>query len=946
MATKTYTLPYNSDTKSWDPLTVSAQLMNQANDQTQKLDPTVKVEDAAASAYPALTNSVLLIERTEIVSEIDTGEVAKIHLELNGGDAHIKQILANNTRFKIKVTLRPDLNQSAGMPPKPGPPVDGITEIVVEVPQTWEMTLRKAFWHEGDPIDLTKVEGANRPALQELGNWGGTLILQPKGLLVDATTGEKILSTKTIAHASECVLDRGNDQLIKGEWDDARQGYVFDIKPSQQGEPPAGAGGELTLSPTVPPVQGWQRQLSKLLTAARKIGTGLAPDVPQIAKTYVQGCLDHIANKPEEELTERHSELNIWILNTTYFVGFMDNATEMFNKALGLFDEAHKRFLDNMVNFAVELVFALFDVMDLVFKSAAQNAKVALKGSTKEMVEELSERAARELVQQREVLEQGVKASRESLNSLDNQIAEVWTRWPKDTSNPTPELLRQMDTVSREASQLTQQRQQLYRQFTGQKKELVDVQANIAISREIKDNAAQATEKEFLDRIKEKAMALPNSPEIRGLVGELEELGSRDVSEYMARQARVQQMLNALPPGTSEQTRAGLERLSAALNQHIQAIQSETLIDLNKNSYGDMLAKGPLGNRLKEVNERAQSAKKAAESIRYQNVAWEHYKGFFSPLWWFMDWSLAQILWLHDLAREWIPGLAMAESLLATCADTVLSYVMSILNAMIDFMNSHHWRRSCINSEVRGRGQATAMRNGASAAFFNFPKSTQKLPGMLKPRSIVAMGQNGSPAQMQAVKQRLLTNAAGGYQQERSAQRGQARTTFANLCRAALDAQRLEQPAPEQLTSSTLRGVWGQLVNPMVEYEKAFKATGAQATDYLWSIGRFAENSTFQDWDGAIEWLAWAVAWGLRLGGVLAVFTGAGAAAMPAAFAAAQGAEWLAAVLRPAVSWLGTMPDIIAFQYDVVIAAAVAYEAATEGNLSLDNLVVPSETVE
>ena len=40
------------------------------------------------------------------------------------------------------------------------------------------------------------------------------------------------------------------------------------------------------------------------------------------------------------------------------------------------------------------------------------------------------------------------------------------------------------------------------------------------------------------------------------------------------------------------------------------------------------------------------------------------------------------------------------------------------------------------------------------------------------------------------------------------------------------------------------------------------------------------------------------------------------------------------------------MPDIIAFQYDVVIAAAVAYVATTEGNVSLDNLVVPSEYTE
>jgi len=132
----------------------------------------------------------------------------------------------------------------------------------------------------------------------------------------------------------------------------------------------------------------------------------------------------------------------------------------------------------------------------------------------------------------------------------------------------------------------------------------------------------------------------------------------------------------------------------------------------------------------------------------------------------------------------------------------------------------------------------------------------------------------------------------------------------------------------------------------MVQYEQGFAAANAQGTDYVWSAGRFMENSTFQDWDGAIEWLTWAVAWGLRLGGVLAVFTGFGVAAVPGAFAAAQGAEWIGALLRPAVSWLGTMPDIIAFQYDVIIAAALAFEAATEGNVDLDHLIVPSEYAE
>ena len=945
MATKIYSIPYNSDHKRWDPLTISSQVLNRGNQKTLKLDGKVQVEDAPSSAYPALTNSVLLLEETEIVAQIEEGDVAKIHLRLNDDDPRIGQILAANSRFKLKVTLLPDPGRGTGTDTQPGPPVEGIAEVVVQIPQVWNLTFRKQLWDDTEVIDLNKVEGVNKDALQALGDWGGTLFLQPKGRLTDEGQ-EDILSTKVIESAGECVLDRGNDQLIRGEWDNVRRGYVFEIPASQEGDAPAGAGGELVITPWIAPSLGWARQFRRVLKGSRKIGARLAEEVPGDATAYVRDCLDHLAERPEQELIERRMDLNTWVLNTAAFIEFMDQASEMFNKGLGLFDEAFKRFLDNMVNFAVELIFALFDVLDLVFKSASQNAKTALKGSTKEMVEELSEKTIRELAQQRELVEQGVRASREGLGSLDRQIADVWARWPTDIANPTPEVLRQMDTVSGQAQLLMRQRDALYEQLLRQKKELVDVQANITISQEIKQNAGQATEKAFLDNIKERATNLPNDPQLRSLISDLQQITSRDTGQTMAMNAQVRQMLAELPPGTSEQTRQGLERLSAALVEHTQAIQAEVLIDLNKQTYQDLLEKGPLGSRMKQVHEQAQKAKAAAEAIRYQNMAWEHYQGFFSPLWWFMDWSLAQILWLHDLAREWIPGLAMAENLLAICVDTVVSYMMSILNAMIDFMNSHQWVRSCINSEVRGRGKSTALANGINPAFFDFPKSTQQIPEVLKPRTIVAMGQNGSPAQMQAVRQQILTKAAGSYQQERSLQRQQAGAAFTSLCRKALDARRLAQPAPEHLHVSTLRSIWSQLAGPMVQYEQGFAAANAQGTDYVWSAGRFMENSTFQDWDGAIEWLTWAVAWGLRLGGVLAVFTGFGVAAVPGAFAAAQGAEWIGALLRPAVSWLGTMPDIIAFQYDVIIAAALAFEAATEGNVDLDHLIVPSEYAE
>jgi hypothetical protein len=43
---------------------------------------------------------------------------------------------------------------------------------------------------------------------------------------------------------------------------------------------------------------------------------------------------------------------------------------------------------------------------------------------------------------------------------------------------------------------------------------------------------------------------------------------------------------------------------------------------------------------------------------------------------------------------------------------------------------------------------------------------------------------------------------------------------------------------------------------------------------------------------------------------------------------------------------LGTMPDIVGFQFDIVIAASLAHAAATQGGIDPSTLVVPSYYVD
>ncbi|MFW6115629.1 MAG: hypothetical protein ACOC7Y_01045 [Chloroflexota bacterium] len=950
MATKSYTIPYDPRTETWETVVVSAQARSKGDGDVQRLTPEVLVEDAPDTEYPALENGLLLLDQVEVEGGMDGGDVAKIHARLDDGNAQLLDVLNQHSHFRVQVTVRPELSEEGADGSRPGPPVEGIVSVHAQLPQTWDLTFRKTLWEDGGVIDLTTLDEVPQAQLRELGDSGGRLILQPQGRFLDEDSGEEIVSAKTVAHARTCVLDRGDGDWISGEWSPDEDGYVFEIEPGQaeEGADPA-AAKELVVGPYIPLYQGWQRQLSTLLSSARVIGESLAPDIPQSARRYIEDCLNYLATRSDEYLAERRKDLNVWILNTSHFIEFVGDATEMFNKALELMETAHGRFVDNMVNFGVELTFSLFDVLDLVFKSSSPTVKAALKGSTREMVEEVSERTARELLQKREVVEQAADRSREVLRDLDIRIGAARALRPADISDPTPAVRRQLDEFVEEAAKLQRQRKEAYEQFVRQKRELADLEANLAIARQIRENAGQATEKEFLESIRQQALDLPDTPEIREIIREVEQITSRDVSLYLEWKGQVAEMLSELPAHAPEETRASLERLASALSQ---GIREEALFDFANNPIEDILGKGPLGERLKEVNQRAQEGKEAAERIRYQNVAWEHYKGFFSPVWWFMDWSIAQILWLHDLALEWIPGLAQAESLLAACVDTVLYYAMAIINWSIDTMNSYQFRRSRIDREMRPMVQAVAYGYGIHSRFFHFPSETAKIPEMVKPRRVVGMAQNGSPAQMEAVKQRILRQAAGGYRHEADVQRNQARRLFTNLCRNVLRPGRLDQAAPQHIGAATMRDVWPRLAGPMVKYEAAFNRAAETGTDYLatgtdhlWTIGGFDEESTFQDLDGAIEWLAWAVAWGLRIGGVLAVFTGVGVAALPAMFLFAQGAEQIGAVLRPLVSWLGTMPDVIAFQCDVVLAAAAAYDATTGGDIDLDKLVGTSECV-
>jgi hypothetical protein len=942
MSKKRYAIPYDHDTKSWEEAVITARVINGGNRKVQKLKPDVRVEDnTSGGSYPAISNNVLLVERTSIESRIEAGDHAKIHLQLNDQDPKIHQVLKSHSCFDLRVKLYPAIDGADGKTDEPGLEVEGFTQVYVELPQTWKLTFSKTLWQESNPIDLRKVEGVPQEQLQALGDWGGKLVLKPLGLFQPdgQGSGERILSTRTIGFAGQCTLDRGNGQVLAGVWDKEQQAYIFEIEASQTGDQAQGPVPDLSINCYIEMQEGWEKRFQDLFKAARTLANQLDPAIQQKVREFVQGYLDFLAETTQDDLVARKEHIRTWVLNISQFVSYLEGAVELHGKSLRLFDSAMDRFVDNMINFTIELCFAMIDVLSYVYKWAKGSVKQAIKGSTKELVEELAEQTTKNLTAQKEAIESGIRTAREGIDSLDNQLASLRNQWPTDLSDPSPELLRKMDDLLTRLDKAMADRDELLKKVAKGSEDLVDLEANVAIAQYVKAHSGEVTEKEFMEHLKSFASELPENDAIRQIVANVEAIQKKDLGRIMDWGDSLNEAIKNLPADAPDSTRRELNRLLSYWAEFKHDVRVDVLWDFNKGRYTDMLVKEPLGQRLKKISEEAKKAKAAAEKIRYENVAWEHYKGFFSPLWWFMDASIWAIAWVYDWAKETFPWLADAETWLAMAVDTFLQFFMEQMNGVVSYMNSHLFIRSIISSDHRGRGKYLADIYGLGEHYFQFPKALKDYAKRSDdPKKIIQLG--NSRSDKEAVKRNVEARVRGDYSQEKSRQTQQAKQLFATLCQMSLDAKFFSQDAPDRIGPSSMRRVLGRIGGPMVEYEKGFAASKAQATDYLTSISRFAESSTFQDMDGAIEWLAWAVAWTLRLGSLLAIGTGVGAAAVPTAFAAAQGVEWAAALLRPAVVILGTMPDIVGCQFDVVIASPLVFTAAVRGGVDPDSLIV------
>ncbi len=290
----------------------------------------------------------------------------------------------------------------------------------------------------------------------------------------------------------------------------------------------------------------------------------------------------------------------------------------------------------------------------------------------------------------------------------------------------------------------------------------------------------------------------------------------------------------------------------------------------------------------------------------FQLLAW-----LFSPVIWIFVWAVSKLAWI----------LTKAADLLITIFDK-LTGSWTVLPLVL----------------YRDGKKFLLSRAKCDAEFFKFvPASEKELLSRLKPASLKQDGYlNMGKEQSKAA---LKSKFEGAYKEYYLAQWTRARISLENLCVEALNKEAIgkEARSPNAFGQGHQPSfVLLSITRPIENYEYALNSAdenGVFGTSAISLVYRATEGKFNPlDLDVLIDWLNWVVAWGLRTLAILAIPLGAVTGGVSLgivgpALKYADYADRVCIVIRCGVTASCTMPDILGYQFDVLISGAVAYEA-------------------
>ncbi|MBN1315467.1 MAG: hypothetical protein JXA42_08365 [Anaerolineales bacterium] len=817
-------------------------------------------------------------------------------------------------------------------------------EIDVEILpiQVWRFYFEKAMWQAQEGIDLDGLGEIPHEAWRSLGLEGGKLVVKPRGFTHTGYDEKNIETSQIIRGAPVCRLDHGSKGTIDGVWNDSIDGYLFSISPISAKSAPGNQ--KIVVEIPVPFHEKWGDQIRYLLETARELGRELPEGLPERAETFAGRFLDQFARLSEFNLYANREQLRTRLLNASNFLAFILSGLSLFERSLTLYSNAFDQLKNSLIDLDIEITFLLFDLFTQV-RTASQTAKQALAGITGKAIKEAVDQSVRQLAKEAAEQQAQVAAARQArTQSLDSlQEAEsMLDKFPKGTPHYTKQL--------KLLGELLTQDQSVYCQILNKEAQLAFIkQTQTFYVEHIQANADRLNSEEFLKSVQELAGDVAQKLDVENLLQDTAEEQARLLSRMQALRAEIQSTIKGL--GKDSDETAELESLKSEVENQIDRIEQQGLWSLE--SYTDLLARQPLGELAQKVRKATAQAEKEAEKIHPPNTEWENYKDWLSIDRLAADGNVEKITWLDEMIREFIPAIISLERWLSYTVDTVSSYLPQITTAAVEFTNSRFWRRTSIAMEYREKGRQTALNKGKiGAEFFAFPQTAGNLIRQCNPRNLISIGQNGSEEEKNRIKEAIRSGVEDDYRRETALQKKRAITFFEILCFEALNPDTLKQSDESQLVDlHELNQIWRQLAQTLTAFEKALQTGGKTGTDRLWSIGQFVPNSTYQDWDGAIEWLAWGVAWSYRLGSLAAQYSEYGELAASKYFTDNQGVKWVGTQVRQIAAALGALPDIIGFQFDLIVVAAVARDAMQTGNTDIrypdiQSLVVDGYTPE
>ncbi|MEW6367464.1 MAG: hypothetical protein AB1714_22785 [Acidobacteriota bacterium] len=414
-----YTLVYDPAAADTDPVEIKVRPVPREKDgkapapKILKLAKKTLVEDSRTpGAFPVFSKNLLRVAKAEIKAD-EAGDYASIWIELNRAFADLANFLGKQGEkpFEIRVTLFVDMTSlvgpAAGMQLPEGSvslPIPGNTTVRIRLLEPWKISFKKLKWAEQAEVDLNKLPDVDRESLQDLNENGGDLDVGLTGIFRpdDQTT----IETEGCVKDADVKLLRHGQKDIPGVYDNDMEAYVFSIP-----APPGGDGGgwadaevEVRMAPEI------EQRLKRLYENAKKVDGLLQGSVTNDASAFIEKCLNHLAENTEDYLVDNESKFTNATHGVTYFVEFTYLTAKGFDTALRLHRQAYDRFMENLINGIMEILFYFGDkafekIVSRLLKTGKEVVEQEIKAEAKSLAEVATESAERTIMSKKQAAE-------------------------------------------------------------------------------------------------------------------------------------------------------------------------------------------------------------------------------------------------------------------------------------------------------------------------------------------------------------------------------------------------------------------------------------------------------------------------------------------------------------------------------------------------------------